>query len=84
MNELTDGWMNFHQAVSPSLPILLYPKFMDFEVRLPLPSCITLKLWVSPPGRTKRILSTSWGCYKDYMESTHHSAWDSLVHLSAG
>lgn len=45
------------------------------------PSYIILKLWFS--ALESVILSTSSGCWEDYLESTNHSTWDMLVHLPA-
>ena len=75
MDKLADGWMNFHQAVSPSLAGLLYLKFMDSEVRLPLLNCVNLEALVFSSGKCKEDPFSSWA---------HHSAWDTLVPLSAG
>lgn len=66
-DELTDEWVNFHHAIPSRLPVLLYLKSADSEVRLPLPSPVTLKPWFffsgkwkegsfPPPGAAGRII----------------------------
>lgn len=70
MDKLADGWMNFHQAVSPSLAVLPYLKFMDSEVKLPLLSCVNLETLVFSSGKCKEdpfyLLGLLGGPYGKY------------------
>lgn len=70
-DELTDGWVNFHHVIPSRLPVLLYLKSVDSEVRLPLPSPVTLKPWFFSSG----IPSLSWGCWEDYTSQQKYQTW---------